>query len=194
MVCRWVQEILRYHLTIVHISNTMMVYVDALTWRFVHLISYNITIASLLRYQDRSKRPCAYADTKLSNHGNAKITETDNPPSNPPPFLTSDILHRFSKDSTTHSATASSLETSSSPSIKILPIHINPSSNLCTISPLYNSITPDTTMAALQIHWSLKILCLCINAIVGSYTNWGRLHGNRPISWSLQNYLHILPS
>ena len=49
-------------------------------------------------------------------------------------------------------------------------------------------------MAALQIHWSLKILCLCINAIVGSYTNWGRLHGNSTISWSFQKKLHILPS
>ena len=42
-------------------------------------------------------------------------------------------------------------------------------------------------MAALKIHQSLKIICLCINDVIGSYTNWGILHGNGPISWSLQN-------
>ena len=34
MVCRWAQEILGYHFTIVHLSNNIMVDVDALTWRF----------------------------------------------------------------------------------------------------------------------------------------------------------------
>ena len=42
-------------------------------------------------------------------------------------------------------------------------------------------------MAALQIRQSLEILYLCINDVVGSYTKWGCLHGNGPISWSFQN-------
>ena len=41
-------------------------------------------------------------------------------------------------------------------------------------------------MVALQIPQLFEIRCLCINDVVCSYSNWGRLHGNRPISWSLQ--------
>ena len=71
--------------------------VDALTRRFLHLIIFHIDIAALLNFCDRAKRTCAYAATEFSNLGNVKITETDNPSSNPPPFLTSDILQRFFK-------------------------------------------------------------------------------------------------
>ena len=107
MVCRWVQELLGYHFTIVYRSNKIMVDVDALTWIFGHIISHNIFIPALLRSRDRSKCPRAYAATEFSNLGNVNITKTDNPSSDPLTFLTSDVLHRFSQDSTTHSATAS---------------------------------------------------------------------------------------
>ena len=78
MFCIWAQELLGYHFTIVHRSNNIMVDVYALNRRFGHLSSHNIAIAILLRYQERAKLPRAYA-TKLTNLGNANITETDNP-------------------------------------------------------------------------------------------------------------------
>ena len=115
------------------------------------------------------------------------MTETDKPSINPPLLLTSYILHQFSQHSTTHSATASSLDPSSSHSITTLYIDNFPSLNLCAISPLHDSFIPDTVMAALQISQSLEIRCPCINGVVGSHTNCGRLHRNGPISWSLQN-------
>ena len=57
------QELLGYHVTIVHISNKMMVDIDALTWLFVHLISRHIYIAALLSSRDCPKRPRACAAT-----------------------------------------------------------------------------------------------------------------------------------
>ena len=62
-----------------------------------------------------------------------------------------------------------------------------PSPNLCTILLLYDSVTPNTMMAALQIPQSLEIRCLCINDVVDYYFNWGHLHGSRLILFSLQN-------
>ena len=84
-----------------------MVDVDARNRSFGHLISHHIAINALCSSHDQSKRPCAYASTKSINLGNVKITETDNHSNNPPPLLTIDILHKFSKDSTSHSTTAS---------------------------------------------------------------------------------------
>ena len=157
MVCHWAQELLGYHFTIVHRSKNMMIYVDAITQSFGHLISHHVAIAALLVSHDRSKSPCAYTNTEFSNLGNIKVTETDNPSSDPPPFLTSDVLHRFSQDITTNSATAYSLDPSSSPSIKTLPIQVRPSPNLCAFSTLHYSVTPNTAMATLQTHQLLKI-------------------------------------
>ena len=74
MVRRLAQELLGYHLTIFHISNKMMVDVEDLTRRFLHIISHHIAIADLLRSHDRAKRPHAYAATEFSNLGNIKIT------------------------------------------------------------------------------------------------------------------------
>ena len=193
MVCCCSQEILGYHFTIVHRSKNIMVDVDSLTRSFGHLVSHHIVIAALLSYRDRSMCPCAYEVTKFSNLGNVNITETDNPSSNPPPFLTSDVIRRFSQDRTTHSSAASSLDPASLPFITTLTIHMSPSPNLSTILLLHNSVTPNAAMNAFQISQSLEIRCLCINDVVGSYTNWGRLHGNRTISWSLQN-LFIYPT
>ena len=107
MVCRWAQELLGYHLSIVHISNTMMVYVDALIRRFGHLISNHIYIAALLSSWDWYKHPRAYAATKFSNLGNVDITQTDNPYRNPTPFLTSDVIPWSYQDSTNNLSTSS---------------------------------------------------------------------------------------
>ena len=113
MVCHWVQELLGYHFTIVHRSKNIIADVDALTWRFGHIISHHISIADLLSSRDRARRSRTYAATKFSNLGNVKIKDTDNSSSDPPPFLTNNILHRFSQDSTTHSTTPPSLDPSS---------------------------------------------------------------------------------
>ena len=100
-VCRKV-DVLGCNKSIVHRINKIVVDVDALNWCFGYIINYNIDIAVLLRSCDLAKRPCAYAITKFRDLVNIKITETDNPSSDPPPFLTSDILHQFSQDNTTH--------------------------------------------------------------------------------------------
>ena len=50
-----------------------------------------------------------------------------------------------------------------------------------------NSVRPNTVMVILNTHQSLDIQCPCINDVISSYTNRGCLHGNGPISWSLQN-------
>ena len=187
MVYCWEQEILGYHFIIVHRSNKMMVDVDALNWQFGCLIIHHIAIAALFSYRNQYNRPRSYANTQFSNLGNVKIIETDNPSSNPPSFLTSNILHHVSQDNTTHSSKASSLNPSSLPFITTLPIQMLPSTNHYKIYLLHDSVTQNIAMAALQIPQSLEFKCLCINDVIGSYTNWGHLHGNGPISWSLQN-------
>ena len=98
MVCRWAQELLVYHFTIIHKSNNMMVYVDALTWIFGYLICHHIDIAALLRFRDQAKRPHAYAATKFGNVDNVKVTETDNHSRKPPLLITSDVFCCFYKD------------------------------------------------------------------------------------------------
>ena len=95
MVCRWAQEILSCNFTIVHRSNKIMFDVDPLTRHSGHFISHHISISSLLISRDLSKRPRAHATTKFSDFVNVNITETDNPSSNPPPLLISDVLHQF---------------------------------------------------------------------------------------------------
>ena len=87
----------------------------------------------------------------------------------------------------TRSATDSSLDPSSFPSITTLPIQMRTSPNLCVVSPLRDSVTTNTVMASLQVFQSLEIGCLCINGFIHCYANWGRLHGNGKISWLLQN-------
>ena len=192
MVCRWVQELLGCHFTIFHRKNKIMSGVDAPTRRFGYLISNHIFITSLLSSRDRAKNLHAYDATELSNLGNVKITETDITIIDPTPFLTRDVLRRFSQDSITHSATASPLYPSSSPSITTFPVQMHPSPKLCAILPLLEFVTPNTAISASQIPQSLEIQFLYINDIVGSYTNWGRLHGNSTISWSLQNLFTFL--
>ena len=102
MFCRWVQELLGYHFTIAHIRYKMIINVYVLTRRFGHLISHHIAISDLLSSHDRAKRPHAYAVIEFSDLGNVNITETGKPSSDPPPILTSYVLHRFSNYSTTH--------------------------------------------------------------------------------------------
>ena len=193
MVCRWAQERLGYNFTIVHRSNTMMVDVDALTWRFGHLISHHIDIADLLSSHDHAKCPRAYTAPGFSNLGNTKITETDNPSSNVPPILSSDVLHLFYQYITTNTATASSLEPSQSPSITTLPIQMLPYPNLCLILPLKRYVTPNTAMSALQTPQSLGVLFLLTKTSLviiptrSAYTAMGQFHVY------FKTYLHILP-
>ena len=79
-----------------------MVNVDALTWSFVHIIGHHISIAALISSRNQAKRPHAYDATEFNNLSNVNIKETDNPSIVLPPFLTNDVLHRFSQDITTH--------------------------------------------------------------------------------------------
>ena len=64
---------------------------------------------------------------------------------------------------------------------------MRPSPNFCAILRIYDYVTPNTVMTALLITQSIEIWCFCINEVVISYTKLGSLHGNVPISCSLQN-------
>ena len=60
MICRWAQELLGYHLTILHRSARMMIDVDGLTRRFGRIIATHLTVAALLHKIDTIKQPLAY--------------------------------------------------------------------------------------------------------------------------------------
>ena len=135
----------------------MMFILNAITRCFGNLISRRIAIAALLRSCNRANCDHAYTTTEFSNLVNVNIKETDNPSRYPPPFFTSESLQLFFQDITTNSATDSSFDPPSYPSITTLPIQMRPPPNFCVILPLYSSVTPNTSMAALQIPQLLEI-------------------------------------
>ena len=95
MVCGWAQKRLVCHFNINRRSNKMVFNVDSITRHFGNLISHYITIATLLSSLNYAKHPLDYDVTEFRDLGNVNITETDNPSRKPPPFLTSDVLHRI---------------------------------------------------------------------------------------------------
>ena len=56
MVCRWVQEFLSYHFSIVHRINKTMANVDALARIFGALIAQHFMIASILHPTKKIKK------------------------------------------------------------------------------------------------------------------------------------------
>ena len=59
MVCRWVQELLGYQLSVIHRHACMMADVDSLARRFGLLIAIHSCIAAILHAQDKTIRPLA---------------------------------------------------------------------------------------------------------------------------------------
>ena len=60
MICCWVQELLAYQYSVIHLNKRMTTDVDALTRRFEPLISSHCCIAELLHRRDVARRPLAY--------------------------------------------------------------------------------------------------------------------------------------
>ena len=60
MVCRWDQELLGCHFSIVHRGNNMMADANSLTRIFGTLIAHHCMIASILHHTDKIKIYEAY--------------------------------------------------------------------------------------------------------------------------------------
>ena len=60
IVQRWAQELLGYHFTVIHQSEKMMGYFDALTQRFGNNFSVYLCVSKILRDKDQLKRPDSY--------------------------------------------------------------------------------------------------------------------------------------
>ena len=63
MICRWAQELLGYHYSIIHRCARMMRDIDVISRRFGPSIGLHIRTASLLASFDREKQPSAYTAT-----------------------------------------------------------------------------------------------------------------------------------
>ena len=79
MVCRWAQELLSYHFTVVHRSNRMMIDVDALTRWYGSLITTHCVVASILHLRDRNHRPTAYDMDIFLSTQSSKLTSPEVP-------------------------------------------------------------------------------------------------------------------
>ena len=74
MICRWDQEILGYHFSIVHQSNKIITDGDAFTRRFGKLILQYCIITSILYSIDKQWCPKVYKELVFTKDNNVKIT------------------------------------------------------------------------------------------------------------------------
>ena len=182
MVCRWAQELLGYHFTVLHRSKHMMRDVDALTRRFGPLIVQHMNTAAVLCHLDRDNRPAAYTDT-LTSEGN--ITK----------------LEPLSNDFVVPILTSATLSTIGSPSVEAntatqaqgdkclcsVPVMLYDSA---TISP---SVEDSTSVLAYEqdvcqaICEDLCVTWLCINDVGGSFHSWTLTEMTSSMTWVSEN-------
>lgn len=72
MICRWAQDLLGYHYSIIHRCERMMKDADAISRRFGPAIAAYIQAAALLITLDRQQRPAAYNSTIPSSPSASK--------------------------------------------------------------------------------------------------------------------------
>ena len=73
MVKIWAQELLGYHFTVIHWSEKMMRYVNALTWRSGENFSVYLCVANILCDKDEFKRPYSYYDAAFVTKGPTRL-------------------------------------------------------------------------------------------------------------------------
>ena len=66
-MCRWAQELLGYHLTIIHRLARMMIDVDDLSRRFGYVEAQHLCIAALIHKIDITNRSHAYNSSTESS-------------------------------------------------------------------------------------------------------------------------------
>ena len=73
MVCRWAQEFLGYHFSIVHRSNNILADVDALTRRFGTLTDHHCLISSILHHTDKINISEAYYEAVFTKEDKVNV-------------------------------------------------------------------------------------------------------------------------
>ena len=87
MICRWNQELLGYHFTVVHHSNRMMIDVDSLSRLHESFIVTHCIVTSILHQINKNHRPRAYDKaTFLSSHS-SKLSPPETPITTTPILL-----------------------------------------------------------------------------------------------------------
>ena len=180
MMCRWDQELLDDHFSIIHRSARMMIDVDGLTRRFCGVMAQYFCVAALLHKYDIMKRPQAYDQQFRKVEGAASIA--------PSPF-TSDIdipiLTSVSIDlCRTNSIATTDLALVTIPSVpsKSPPAAIRSVLIMLRHSPTQsdNSIlldAEDTALPLLKISQNAICTWMCIDDVLSSFLSWYK-YGN----------------
>ena len=182
MVCRWAQELLGYHFTVLHRSKHMMRDVDALTRRFGPLVAQYMMIAAVLNDLDKIARPVAYASTLDPTVNITKVIHNVSPASVPILTCTTIASHMESSSHTSDTIVYSPLSTLSSvPVLLQCSAFINIDAKQTSSPLIYNAADSEVVAQDLCVSW------LCINDICGDIHTWATSGDTGPLSWEVHN-------
>ena len=186
MICRWAQELLGYHFTVLHRSQSMMRDVDALSRRFGPLIVQHINTADILHDIDNSNRQQAYTFNNTLPRNATKIPMVETKPSLSLPVFTKDTIARGSI--ATPDNVAKNMNTDNKHMVMYLssvPINVVSRTTLGVLPPSnQTSGVPDDIVDItdnLSTHW------LCINDVCGSILAWVNSHMDGVSYWSVSH-------
>ena len=77
IICRWVQEFLGYHFSILHQLERMMIGVDVLSRRLGPIVAHNLCAPILFHKIGVDKRPLAYTRKLANTPANTKIIQSN---------------------------------------------------------------------------------------------------------------------
>ena len=178
MICRWAQELLGYHFSVVHRPSKMMQDVDALSRNHYSLVSQHLMIAAYLHHHDSDQRPLAYDKDNLETYTTSRKLK-DKPASKAVAVLTTSFLTKLA--TTTAVTNTGVLTCPSCPMLDSVPI-------LLTAAPPSSSDAMSDTMsnsdAAILTSTSIW---LCIDDIIGSSYSLFQSAQIYSTFWDIQN-------
>ena len=179
MICRWAQELLGYHYSIIHRCERMMKYVDSISRRFGPAIAVYIRAAALLITVDRQRRPLAYDKIIPNSTSEAKYL-----PSHcldlHVPVLTNPTISSFGVIQVPSPVHTPCPPISSAPILFYSSRTITlPVKSQHTETTIAHTLQPTSNAVGKQ--W------LCINDVAGSFTTWSRSEDSGSVEWDVRN-------
>ena len=190
MMCRWAQELLGYHFSILHRSARMMIDVDGLSRRFGAIIAQHLCVAALLYKYDVMKRPDAYNQDLSEVDGATSITPSKASSNIDIPVLTTKTI----------AACRTSVITINDRALVVIPT-THPSSSQDTIHsvPILLHYIPDHTHSSttldeeetarplLRIAQNSICTWVCIDDVLGSFLSWSKYSSSGSVEWNIIN-------
>ena len=165
MMCRWAQELLGYHFSILHRLGRMMIDVDGLSRRLGPIIAHHLCVAALFHQIDVANRPLAYTWNLANAPADTKNAQSNDARSIPISILTSSLISSISTPTINESAIEMAHLCASTP--RIIPnVYLHSVPVLLTKAP-YGCINTYIEVFT----W------VCVNDILGTFLSWS-IYGN----------------